>query len=367
MAEVVICSLVRDGMGYLPAYRAQLEALDLDGKHSWKLCVLEGDSQDESHEFLEAWAAQAGGRIIVGRECVGDTVENEDRAARWARAGNACFDLIPKDGRHTHVLWLEADLCFPAELIKRLLAHDVDIVAPIIWLGGFFYDTWGFRGLDGRRWSNHPPYHADFRSLDLIEVQSVGSCVLFRREVLDAGIRFRGSYENGLLVGMCQDARTKGFKVFVDTGTAILHPVSQWEAQMLKCEQVVLVDRSGTANPLDRREARTVGLAPLFPLVDLRRVFQEACPRLYRRLNTNRLRVTALLRGPTGKSLHLRVDASPPAGLLGRFAPARRFILSRFRRRWVEWENEGRPPTGVRALYQRVFRYDLQVQREEPS
>lgn len=101
MAQVVICSLVRDGMAYIPAYRRQLESLSLGEGDSWHLCILEGDSRDGTWEYLVKWASEDS-RLTLGRECAGDTAEIEDRAARRARVGNACFDLIPSDLQHSY-------------------------------------------------------------------------------------------------------------------------------------------------------------------------------------------------------------------------------------------------------------------------
>jgi len=293
MATVVICSLVRDGMDYLPSYRRQLEALKLDDNTSWHLCILEGDSSDGTWEYLSQWALEDS-RITLGRECAGDATEIEDRAARWARVGNSCFDLIPSNLNHSHVLWLESDLCFPPELLKRLLAHNVDIVSPVIWLGGLFYDTWGFRDINGKKWSNNPPYHPEYRPMSLMEMGSVGSCVLFSREIFDKGIRFKGTYENGLLVGMCQDARALNFKVYADTSTAILHPVDNWEAQMWRPSQVTLVKHDEPIVTLTPNEAEMIGLTINMPTLATSTMLNENWgfwKYMYRRFKTNRLRV----------------------------------------------------------------------------
>ncbi|HJV34643.1 hypothetical protein, partial [Geomonas sp.] len=128
MSLVVICSLVRDGMSYLPSYRRQLESLTLEGGLEWHLCILEGDSRDGSAKYLEQWAAEDP-RITVGKENVGDTAEIQDRAERWARVCNACLDLIPASLDYSHMLWLEADLSFPPELLRRLVRHEADVVS----------------------------------------------------------------------------------------------------------------------------------------------------------------------------------------------------------------------------------------------
>lgn len=268
MTHVMICSAVRNGMDYLPSYRSQLEQLKRPEGLTIQLCLLEGDSTDGTREYVERWALERPDYLIAGYESVGDTAEIQDRAERWAAVGNACLKLIPADSQHTHVLWLEADLCFPPELLARLLAHGVDVVAPMIWLGGNFYDSWGFRNLDGTRWTARPTVYPDFVFQTLLEMGSVGSCVLFRRAVFDSGIRFRGPYETGLLVGVCNDSRSKGFRVFADLTTAILHPADAWEAQMWRCSSIDLADRAGHAIPLSVTEAENLGLETYLPVFD---------------------------------------------------------------------------------------------------
>ena len=301
-------------MKYLPSYRNQLESLYISGGLDWKLFILEGDSRDDSHGFLKRWANDDP-RVHIGQEHVGVSIDIEDRAACWARAGNACFDLTPTEGNHTHFLWLEADLCFPAELLTRLVAHDVDVVAPIVWLGGLFYDTWGFRGTDGVKWTNGAPYHSDYRPWTLLEMNSVGSCVLFKREVLDAGIRFRPTYEDGLLVGMCNNARDRGFKVWADPSTAILHPVTEWEAQMWRCNTVELIDEHGGCSELDTSSKLTNERATHLVALDpdlVRHVFDALFASLCMDLDTNRLEVEVRARERPHRNYDLRIRGLHP-------------------------------------------------------
>ena len=328
MSTVVICSLVRNGMGYLPAFRRQIESLQLDPGVAWRLCIVEGDSSDESQSFLEKWQAEDS-RVLTAQLHVGRAREIEDRAGRWARVGNACFDLAVRSGDYTHVLWIESDLCFPPELLRRLLAQEVDIVAPMIYLGGLFYDTWGFRDLTGTRWTNEAPYHQRYRGMDLIEMGSVGSCVLFRRAVLDAGIRFKGTYEHGLLVGMCEDARAAGFRVWADTSTAILHPVDYWEAQLWRVRELVVIDRVGRSSTLSPRDLRALRVDRNVPSLDpgvLLRTYTRLWRDLYRRLETNRLEVQVRLEAEPGHSYSMTVRACEPSGL-ARLKPVRKLLL----------------------------------------
>ncbi len=273
MPIIAICSLIRDGRHYVENYRAQLNALKLPPDYEWRLFILEGDSKDDSWAYLKKWASEDP-RVTIGKSDVGPSTEIQDRAARWARAGNACLDLIPQDLNYSHLLWIEADLVFPAETLKRLLDQDVDIIAPMIWLGGLFYDTWGFRDLSNKKWTNEAPYHPQYRPLTLLEMGSVGSCVLFRGEILRKGIRFRGPYENGLLVGMCQDARKLGYRVFSDTSTAILHPVDLWQEQMWKPSAVRIQIKDEQPRTISLGQARSMGLNDALPVLDATTFFQ---------------------------------------------------------------------------------------------
>jgi hypothetical protein len=358
--QVAICSIVRDGMAYLPAYRRQLESLDLACGLGWRLYIIEGDSRDDTHAFLQRWAREDV-RVTIEREHAGDSAQVQVRAARWARVANTCLDLVPRSSAHTHVLWLEADLCFPPELLRRLLAHEVDVVAPMIFLGGLFYDTWGFRDTAGVSWRNAPPFHPQYRPMSLIEMSSVGSCVLFRRAVLDAGVRMKGRYDDGLLVGMCHDARALGHKVYADTGTAILHPVDRWEEQMWQPSALRLIDRRGREETLRPDDARAMGLEMNLPLLDplaLLRAQTSLWRHLFVRLDTDRMAIDATARATPAKRYELVVRAHEPRGPL-RVDVVRR-ALHRLLLKHRTWGPEpARSFSPLTQVLQRVFRCSM--------
>jgi hypothetical protein len=313
---IAICCLVRDGVSYLPSFRRQLESLILDDNGQWNLYCVEGDSHDGSWQFLQEWAAQDS-RITVSQLHVGRAADKDALAINWARAGNACFDLIPKTGQHTHVLWLESDLCFPPETARRLIAHNVDVVAPVIFLGGQFYDTWGFRGLDGSRWANQAPYHADYRAASLLPMQSVGSCVLFSRSAFDTGIRMRPTYENGLLVGMCNDARSTGLKVWADTGTAILHPVDNWEAQMWEAAEVVIC-KDGSKQIVRPSEYSSKGIGRHLAMLDpdwIVSIHKRFLRNQFKTLCTNHIRVDIVSVANRRRRYRMTISPKEPTGL----------------------------------------------------
>jgi len=134
-------------------------------------------------------------------------------------------DLV-NDKTIDYFLYLQPDLIVPTDLIQRLIADDKDIVAGIVWgasMEGTFYDTWGYRSKDsGTGWGqfNRSWYHNNVIK-GLVEVNNVGSCFLFKRKVLDAGVRFGTDLD---VVGFTNSAREHGFSVWVDTEIDIVHP-----------------------------------------------------------------------------------------------------------------------------------------------
>ena len=226
--KVAVCALFRNSASYVDYFRAVISAQSRSNIEL-SFSLVEGDSTDDTENRLHSWAAEDP-RVSICKRDVEPVADFADRVTKWAMLGNIALEQALRSDC-THLLWCESDLALPFDLLDQLLAEPEDIVAPAIFLGSLFYDTWGFRGLDGTRFGNEPPYHSDFRHHARVQLSSVGSCVLFRRDVFDKGVRFRGTYDNGLLVGVCGDAAGLGFRTFMDSRVAILHPTSLWRRQ----------------------------------------------------------------------------------------------------------------------------------------
>ena len=231
---IAVCSLFRDSAPEVPYFRALLDhqVAAADRPFDLLFSFVEGDSRDDTWERLGGWAA-SDPRVILQKRDVEPLASWDARIQAWAALGNATIEQL--QGRDwDYLLWCESDLCLPPDLMQLLLRSGQDIVAPAVFLGGLFYDTWGFRALDGSHFTNEPPHHPQFHPLGLTELASVGSTVLFRRAVFDAGIRFRPEYPNGLLAGVCSDARARGFQVWCDSRAAVIHPTMRWEHQQYR-------------------------------------------------------------------------------------------------------------------------------------
>ena len=166
---------------------------------------------------------------------------------------NQCLELALSHGEDlTHLAWIEADLSYPYDTLEALVGRDKPIIAPLIYLNNnTFYDGWGFRDLNGVRITQFPPMMPVTEG-EPIELRSVGSFVVFDIAVFRSNIRFRGEYEQGLLVGISEDAAKIGLKTFVDPMISIFHPVSAWREQMWYCKRLrVFADGTPTVGYRD--------------------------------------------------------------------------------------------------------------------
>lgn len=148
--------------------------------------------------------------------------------ARNDIAANILFNPIYKDV--THLLWIDDDMVFAPDALKRLLAHDLPIV------GGLCH---------GRRPPHYAPilchkqpgglmgysYQHDY-PLGLVEVDATGAAfILVKREVFETieeafPTPGEGPFTDkghGEDISFCERAKECGYKIFVDTTLEIGH------------------------------------------------------------------------------------------------------------------------------------------------
>ncbi|MDE2148041.1 MAG: hypothetical protein KGJ24_15260, partial [Burkholderiales bacterium] len=134
MRVVNLCSTLRQGEPYARSFIAQVEALSQRG---WRLgtvtLVCDGDRLVDPH--LATYAQRCtSARVIFEAEAEAPSGSMARKAAQWASIGNQALQSA-LDSPCTHVLYVEADLCFPFDLVDQLLAREADIVAPLVFLG----------------------------------------------------------------------------------------------------------------------------------------------------------------------------------------------------------------------------------------
>ena len=99
-----------------------------------------------------------------------------------------------------------------------MLRKEADIVAPMIFAGPMFYDTFVFRK-NGQRFKAEAPYHPHLHPYELTTVDSVGSAFIMTPDVARS-VRMT----TGVLVEFCNNARALGHRVAVDPTLRIEHP-----------------------------------------------------------------------------------------------------------------------------------------------
>ncbi len=224
---VHIVSNLRVRERYVRTYINQIQSLSTRNFEIGQI-VLVCDEEPEGTPLADFAASDSRVKLVRERASDRGVKTLEEKVVQWAAICNQGIEqalAAPSD----FILFIESDLCIPFDLLEPLVAVDQDIVAPLVFLGGVFYDTWGFRDLKGQKLKS-----VNSRGMfsGLVELSSVGSCVLFRTEIFDKGIRFRGPYETGLLVGVCNDARKMGYRVWAVPDVSITHPTTLWHEQI---------------------------------------------------------------------------------------------------------------------------------------
>ena len=267
---VAIVSCARADSNYLQSYFNQVQSL-LQDKSQIVSIVLVHDRASPVNFSILSKIQKADTRIHLVEESEQDNKIQtiEAKAEQWAKIGNQGIETALKSNPD-FILWVEADLCFPLDTVDRLVNHDRDIIAPTIMLGPNFYDSWGFRTIEGQKIFNIKTISGPNNSTT--ELSSVGSCVLFRSSIFRAGVRFRGPYETGLLVGVCTDARKLGFRVWVDTMLSVIHPTSLWEQQVWRIEWLEVLSSKGEVMAATNMDLITASWYPDFIMKTLSQI-----------------------------------------------------------------------------------------------
>jgi hypothetical protein len=182
-----------------------------------RVIAVEGDSRDDTRGVLLAGAEKRGLELDLvtcdhGGPEFGST-EAPERMRALSKVGNAILDSVREDD--AALFYVESDLIWDADTAERLIwlainhASRFDVFAPMVMAGTAFYDIWGFRGLDGRRFSSLTPFYPGLLESEFFEVGSAGSCLAIPGTVArKARIR-----DENCLVGWCADARRFGYRI----------------------------------------------------------------------------------------------------------------------------------------------------------
>jgi glycosyltransferase involved in cell wall biosynthesis len=229
--KISVWSQFRNSAGQqIELYRKQISNLDYPPE-LLRLYLCEGDSEDDTLAQLRAWAVDDDRIRIVKHDTGIPHFAHSPRRERMkavSENGNKGWGTIAGDAWGDYALMLESDLLYQPTLLKQLIERrpeTADIFAPMIWIevqnNLRFYDIWAYR-INGKMFEPNSPewYFARYGS-GLLEVDSVGSVALFKMNLITEGLRLGDA---DCVLGMCNEARKRGYRIFCDPTINILHP-----------------------------------------------------------------------------------------------------------------------------------------------
>lgn len=221
----------RNARKHLPRYFRQLTALRqaLAPSIRLRLVAAEGDSVDGTRQAILDRAHEAGISVdLVPTDHGGmhwKSVEDPARMRTMSNVMNAALSAVePTDDL---VLWIMSDLGWDASTIRDLVLaaesrrDGFDVLAPLVFQGENFYDTWAYRS-GGTRFRATPPHHENLVPGQLSEVDSAGTCLAMR-----AGVARAARATDQEAVSWCADARRHGARIAVSDRWKVEHDPPQ--------------------------------------------------------------------------------------------------------------------------------------------
>ncbi len=220
--RVAIGSAFRDMGGRLGKYFYQVEGLRRHLEHDYpetgslRIIAVEGDSRDRTREVLIRGARKVGVELDLVTHNHGHppfgSVETAERMTALTDILNVGLSRTCDDDDVW--IWVESDLVWSPRQMLGLVRAATQLAAicvPMVWAGDDFYDVWGFRGLDGARFSPLAPYHADYSPDRLTELSSAGSCLVMPAHIA----REVRAEDPEALVAWCRSARNHGHQIYL--------------------------------------------------------------------------------------------------------------------------------------------------------
>jgi hypothetical protein len=231
LPKISVWSQFRNAAGQqIELYRWQIENVDYPPELI-RLYLCEGDSEDDTLAQLREWAINDNRIRIIKHDTGIPHFAHSPRRERMkavSENGNKGWAAIREDAWGDYALMLESDLMYDYDLLRSIIERrpiEADIFAPMIWIlvdGELrFYDIWAYRKNGKMFQPNSPEWYFAHYGSGLLEVDSVGSVVLFKMNLILEGLRLG---EADCVLGMCNKARKCGYRVFCDPTINILHP-----------------------------------------------------------------------------------------------------------------------------------------------
>lgn len=192
--NIVIISAFRNCESRVSTYFDQVRSFQRHSgiRNPVRVIAVEGDSTDKTEsEILRQSLLDDSLSVQLVKYNHGQrpftSTEDPDRLSALTKVMKAGMSAVDINRDHI-VLYIESDLIWNPHQVGSIIDivsrgdGGFDIVAPLIFAGDKFYDIWAFRK-DGKRFFPFPPYHKQLNQFGLTEVDSVGSCLVFRADL----------------------------------------------------------------------------------------------------------------------------------------------------------------------------------------
>jgi hypothetical protein len=137
------------------------------------------------------------------------------------RVWNRALSIVDLDWTD-YVFLVPFDIEWGPETICELWRNNVDLVSPLTFCQGTFYDTWAMVKSDGTKWDAFTEDWAENNLKgELLEMNFIGGTTLIDASVLKAGARFTDEECDH---GLSRTARSHGFRCYCDTSCWVEHP-----------------------------------------------------------------------------------------------------------------------------------------------
>lgn len=237
--KIAICSLFRDSQNWFGKPLNQVEKFFLNMREQEKLnnveftyFLLEGDSTDNTLYAIEQHKKYFNINLIKydvkGSRPSSDG--SEERRKLLSDVGNKCLNSAI-DAGFDYILWSESDLIPHKNMLGSLLEKSKIVdwdktvaIAPtaIIVLQDkeCFYDGWAYEGIDGEKWSV-PDLERFLKGPNPKPMKAIGCAALLNGKLLREN---KIDFGDGNFPKLCKTSIDKGFQIWCDTSSIIVHP-----------------------------------------------------------------------------------------------------------------------------------------------
>jgi lipopolysaccharide biosynthesis glycosyltransferase/GT2 family glycosyltransferase len=214
---ITIITPVRDRAWILPKFLESLYHMDYP-KQEINIIFSVNDSTDESEEMLQQFINEhkdeyASMKIIRQDKGLPKDARTEIRKQIYqglAEIRNGLLEEALKTDC-THIFSIDSDIVAPPRTIKGLLADKLDCVSAHIYNSPYSENYSNSMRYDGGKYR-----HFCIPKNCIVEVELTGAIYLFKRELVEKGVRY--GYSNiGEDEPFCSSARRLGYKLYTDT------------------------------------------------------------------------------------------------------------------------------------------------------